>query len=220
MPTYLDLDAWPRRSHFDFFRRFDQPFFNLCAPVEVTALVEHCRAAGRSFFLASLYLVHRVSQEVEPFRYRLRGDRVLVHETLDVGATVLRDDETFTFVHFPHAGDFETFERRGLELLEEARRSETPLDPRDPQDDVIHVSVLPWVAFTSISHARRWGREDSVPKIGLGKHHRRDGELGGGPCWLPVSVEVHHALMDGLHAGRFFERLGELAAEPTPALGW
>ena len=30
---------------------------------------------------------------------------------------------------------------------------------------------------------------------------------------LPISVEVHHALMDGLHVGRYVMRLEELLAE-------
>jgi chloramphenicol O-acetyltransferase len=36
---------------------------------------------------------------------------------------------------------------------------------------------------------------------------------------MPVSVEAHHALMDGLHAGRFFERLQRHCSDPRAALG-
>jgi chloramphenicol O-acetyltransferase type A len=64
--------------------------------------------------------------------------------------------------------------------------------------------VIPWVAFTSFAHARRHGTEDSVPKIVFGKRHER-----GGRHRMPVSVEVHHALVDGLHVGRFFEGFQE-----------
>ena len=31
---------------------------------------------------------------------------------------------------------------------------------------------------------------------------------------MPISVEVHHALMDGLHVGRFFSQLEEALADP------
>ncbi|RME51569.1 MAG: chloramphenicol acetyltransferase, partial [Caldilineae bacterium] len=30
---------------------------------------------------------------------------------------------------------------------------------------------------------------------------------------MPVSVQAHHALMDGLHAGRYFQRLQTLLDE-------
>ena len=36
---------------------------------------------------------------------------------------------------------------------------------------------------------------------------------------LPISVEVHHALMDGLHAGRYLIRLEEMLMEPETYLG-
>jgi chloramphenicol O-acetyltransferase type A len=36
---------------------------------------------------------------------------------------------------------------------------------------------------------------------------------------MPVSVEVHHALMDGLHAGRYFEGLENCFSSPRAALG-
>jgi chloramphenicol O-acetyltransferase type A len=36
---------------------------------------------------------------------------------------------------------------------------------------------------------------------------------------LPFSVEVHHALMDGLHVGRYVKRLEEALAEPETYVG-
>jgi chloramphenicol O-acetyltransferase type A len=35
---------------------------------------------------------------------------------------------------------------------------------------------------------------------------------------MPISVEVHHALMDGLHVGRYLERLQQLFLAPATAL--
>jgi len=36
---------------------------------------------------------------------------------------------------------------------------------------------------------------------------------------LPISVEVHHALMDGLHVGRYLTRLEEMLMQPENYLG-
>lgn len=40
----------------------------------------------------------------------------------------------------------------------------------------------------------------SIPKLAFGRI-----DADGSRQWMPLSVEVHHALMDGLHIGRFFE---------------
>ena len=76
------------------------------------------------------------------------------------------------------------------------------LDPQDHRDDLLHYSVLPWISFTSFSHARRHRADDSVPKIVFGRYR---GDAGAER--MPVSVEVHHALVDGLHVGRFLDRM-------------
>lgn len=214
MSTYLDIDAWPRRQHLAFFRQFQQPFFNICANVDVTEVRRRCKQpGGPSFAVACFYLSLRAANEIECFRYRLRGDRVLVHEVIHGGSTTLREDDTFGFSYFDYHPDFADFERGAVAGLEKAKRTRD-LEPSTGDDALIHYSVIPWVSFTSFAHARQLAavgseHEDSVPKIVFGKYFEDHGRW-----WLPMSVEVHHALMDGLHVGRYFERFEQLCASP------
>ncbi|MES1244892.1 MAG: CatA-like O-acetyltransferase [Acidobacteriota bacterium] len=94
-----------------------------------------------------------------------------------------------------------------------ARTTGGRMEARDDRTDLLHCSALPWVSFTSISHARNWGREDSVPKLAFGKVFEQDGRR-----LMPVSVEVHHALLDGLHVGRYLESLQESFLAPEALL--
>jgi chloramphenicol O-acetyltransferase type A len=198
----LDLDTWSRREHFRFFLDYDNPFFNLCAEVDVSKLAEACRApGGPSFFAASLYLSLRAANDVEPFRYRIHGDDVVVYDAVHAGSTILRDDGTFGFGYFNYDTDFGPFRARAEDVIDAARKGSGPLEDKPERDDMIHYSVIPWVAFTSFSHARRWDTEESVPKIVFGRRHGDSGAER-----MPVSVEVHHALVDGLHVGEFFQR--------------
>ncbi|HET9233548.1 MAG TPA: chloramphenicol acetyltransferase [Candidatus Eisenbacteria bacterium] len=210
MPTYLDLESWPRREQFHFFREYDNPFFNVCVQMDVAALRQLPRERA-PFFLTYHYLALKAANEVAPFRYRLRGDRVLVHDTIHIGTTILLDDgERFGFCYFDWDDDFSRFAAQGKAALDALRSSDGRLEPRKDRDDLIHGSVLPWISFTSFAHARKKDPEDSVPKIVFGKVFQDR---------MPVSVEVHHALMDGVHVGRFLERLQGYFADPAPALG-
>lgn len=218
-PRRLDLGTWNRRDHFAFYRGYDNPYFNVCAPVDVTRLLERCRSqGGPSFFLASLWASLAAVNEIEELRYRIRGDDVVVHDRVHGGSTVLVPDGTFRFAYFDHDPDFWAFAEGAADVLEGVRAEMGPLEARPERDDLIHASIIPWVAFTSFSHARRWGTDDSVPKVVFGRHHR-DGDADR----MPVSIEVHHALVDGLHVGRFFERfqyhLDEVAAESLSPAG-
>jgi chloramphenicol O-acetyltransferase type A len=126
----------------------------------------------------------------------------------------LLPDESFTFAYFDYDEDFEVFHTRAKATVDRALAGGPRLDERASREDLIHHSVVPWITFTSVSHARKLGQDDSVPKIAFGKY-RRDGNR----VMMPVSVEVHHALMDGLHVGRYFEKFERYLSEPRAALG-
>lgn len=209
MAHYLDIASWARREVFEFYRGFDKPYFNICTRVDVTRLVEILRARGVSVSLAYHYFALRVANEIEPFRYRLREGKVFVHDVIHGGTTVLLPNEAFTLAYFDYSQDFEKFVSGAGRAIEEARSGDGGFRPRNEDDGRIHFTVLPWMSFTSFSHARNWGKEDSIPKIAFGKFARENQRI-----LLPISVEVHHALMDGFTVGRYLSRLEESLLNP------
>ena len=195
----LDLDRWPRRDHFHFFRGFDEPFFGITLRIDATAAHARCREAGHSFFLYYLHKCLAAINAVEEFRYRIRGGEVVVHDVIHASATIGRDDGTFDFSLIPYAEDFESFTMGGRAEIERIRAG-SGLNPGVAGDDVIHFSAVPWLDFTGLSHARHYARPDSCPKVSIGKLTERDGRLG-----MPVSIHGHHGLMDGREVGRFMD---------------
>ena len=69
----------------------------------------------------------------------------------------------------------------------------------------MHFSSLPWLDFTSFSHARSFSFPDSSPKISFGKMTESKGKKS-----FSVSIHVHHGLVDGFHVGQFVEKFQEL----------
>jgi chloramphenicol O-acetyltransferase type A len=210
--SYLDFERWARRDTFDYFRGFDKPFFNVCVRLDAAPLRAALTArGGGGLGLACYFVALRLANEHEAFRYRIEGERVRVHAAVDGSTTVLRDDgDSFGFADLDYVSDFDRFVERGRAAIETARRTHAPLDPKPDDTARIHFTTLPWLHFTSFSHARNWGREDSVPKFAFG---RADSD--GTRLWLPLSVEVHHALMDGLHVGRFVQDFEAALREPA-----
>lgn len=209
MPKYLDLATWSRREVFKFFLNFDKPYFNICGRVDVTRLLALLRdRPDVSSSLTYHYFALRIANGIEPFRYRLREGKVLIHDVIHGGTTVLLANETFTLAYFDYEPKFQEFIRKASRAVEETR-DDGAFRPRQSDDARIHFTTIPWVSFTSFSHARNWGREDSIPKIAFGKFARE-----GDYTYLPVSVEVHHALVDGLHVGQFFKQMEEAAMNP------
>lgn len=204
MFTELNMADWPRKDHFDFFRKFEEPFFGITAEVDVTKLHEKSKQENLSFFLMYLHLSLKAANEIAPFRYRIEEDKVLVYEQVHASPTINRPDGTFGFSYMTFCENFNDFSALAQKEIERVRGTKG-LEPSVAGQNVIHYSALPWISFKSLSHARSFSFDDSCPKISMGKmtlKHKRQ--------VMPVSVHVHHALMDGFHVGQFLECYQEL----------
>lgn len=85
-----------------------------------------------------------------------------------------------------------------------ATKQQTELkDESSTRDDLIFSTCLPWLAFTAVNHPVA-GPDDSFPRVAWGKFVQR-----GDNWFMPVNVHAHHALVDGLHIGKFFQVLQE-----------
>jgi chloramphenicol O-acetyltransferase type A len=214
LARYLDLETWPRRDAFDYFRGFDKPYFSVCARVDVARLKQVVADTGvGSVALACHFIALRLANLHEPFRYRIEGQRVRVHPAVSGSTTVLRADDSFGFADFDDQPDFVAFVAAASISIAAARSGRAAFEPKPDAQACIHFTTLPWLHFTSFSHARNWGREDSIPKLAFGRV-----ESEGKCAWMPLSVEVHHALMDGVHVGRYVQAFEAALREPAPWL--
>ncbi len=199
MKTYLDLNAWPRGEHFAFFRQFGEPFFGVVVTVDCTKAYERAKSSGIPFFVWYLHKTLETVNACEPFRYRIEGDRVAIHDRIDGSATIGRQDGSFGFSLMEFHPDLATFNATALAEIDRVKKTPGLFTRSFESDNLIHFSAIPWVDFTSLSHARHFSLADSCPKISFGKMTLHPD----GRRTMPMSVHVHHALMDGLHVGQF-----------------
>ena len=197
--TVIDTSNWNRKSTFDFFQTFEIPFYNITANVDVTNLKKHCDKNGYSFFLVSLFLSQKVISKTENFRYRLTNNEVRNYETTQAGSTILLENKTFAFCYFDIEADLEKFIKQG-EIAIKNFKENPDFEPREGDLNMIFYSIIPWISFTSFQHARRFEENDSIPRIVFGKYFEQNQSL-----QMPISVEVHHSLVDGYHVGQYFE---------------
>jgi chloramphenicol O-acetyltransferase type A len=209
MTKYLDLETWHRRELFEFFIGYANPYFNVCTKLDVTALLAFVRnRQGLRVSSAIHYFGLRVANEIEPFRYRLKDRNVIVYDVINGGTTVLLPNESFAYAYFDYRENFDEFVTGMDKAVDDIRNDTGPLKPT-MRDDLIYHTTFPWISFTSFAHARTPGRGDSVPRFVFGKFTPENERT-----MMPFSVEVHHALVDGLHVGRYLSRLEAAFADP------
>lgn len=198
---FIDLDTWNRKEHFDFFHRMDYPQFNICANIDVTHFLNFVKNKGISFYYAMIYVSTKATNEVPNFRYRIRDDKVVLHDKLHPSFTELNNDDLFKFVTVEMKDDLFEF----VKLSEEKSKNQQAnfvFEELAGRDDFIYITCIPWIAFTHLSHTISLNKNDSVPRISWGKYFSDNQKV-----LLPFSVQVNHALIDGIHIGRYFTHL-------------
>lgn len=205
---YINLETWNRKEHFEFFTQFDEPFYGVTVDIDCTAVYRAAKQNGWSFYLLYLHTVLKAVNNTKAFRYRITDDKqVVLYDVISVSPTIGRQDGTFGYSRFDYHADFAQFATEAQQETERIRAL-SGLGHLCADKDVIHFSALPWIKFTSVSHARSFKFLDSMPKISVGKVTTApDGKM-----TMPVSIHAHHGLVDGRDMGVFIGNLEEAFA--------
>ncbi|MDP5241103.1 chloramphenicol acetyltransferase [Uliginosibacterium sp. 31-16] len=201
----IDLETWPRREHFNFFGRLDYPIYNVCFELDVTRLHAFAKRTGLSFTNTMLHVSTAAANRVDNLKYRIRGEKVVLHEVLHPSFTcMVEGSDLFKLVTVDFDADIARFDAQTKQAVQ-AQREYFPLDKLKGRDDFIFFSSLPWIAFTGLDHTVNLKRDDTIPRITWGKFQPRAGQL-----MLPYNIQVNHRVVDGFHLGLFRQALDEI----------
>ncbi|MGW8943031.1 type A chloramphenicol O-acetyltransferase [Streptomyces koyangensis] len=211
-PAPIDLDTWPRRQHFDHYRRRVPCTYAMTVEVDVTTFAAALRRSPRKSYLAQVWALATVVNRHQEFRMCLTdsGDPA-VWPVVHPAFTVFNPErETFACVWAPYDPDFGTFHDTAAPLLAEHSRATDFFPQGDPPPNTFDVSSLPWASFTGFTLDIRDGWDHLAPIFTLGRYTEREARL-----LLPLSVQIHHAAADGFHTARLTNDLQTLLAAPT-----
>lgn len=200
----LTLDHWPRRAALQHFIGMRHPSFSVTVRVEVTGLAARAGRHDATPWLAYHHAALMAANEIGAMRQALTPEGgVREYACVHGSTTVARADGSFGIVTLGHEPLLSRFAATSRPLVERARQASGDLfaadQPLGPAQALVHMTTLPWLAFTSFQHAR--GADDDRPKLAFGRFTQE-----GDRNWMPVAVDVHHALVDGVHVGQFIER--------------
>jgi chloramphenicol O-acetyltransferase type A len=206
---YIDPKKWIRKKHFEFFRKFKHPHFNICTDLDITNTYLYTRKTKISISAAVLYAIMKTCNSMEEFRYRIKGRRIKIMDTVHPGITVLAEGDVYSNSIVKFTEPFGEFLKNYNLSVEKAKKKIVVGEDQKVRDDLIFISALPWVTFTSVTNPMPGNPADSIPRIIYGKHFKRDGKI-----LMPFSVQVNHALMDGVHVSKFYFRLADFLKHP------
>ncbi len=191
--------------HCRVFRDSVEPAFCVTFELDITRFLKRVKEQGYSFTLAMVYAVCKCANEIEEFRYRFVDGKVVLFDKIDTAFTWLNPEtELFKVVNVPMQDTMQDY----IETAAKTAKEQTAYFTGPLGNDVFQCSPMPWVAYTHISHTNSGKRENATPLFDWGKYVEKDGRI-----VMPVSVQAHHSFVDGLHIGRFANRLQEFMEE-------
>jgi chloramphenicol O-acetyltransferase type A len=200
----LDIENWERKNHYNYFKSLDYPHFNICANVDITNFMRFIKDKGHSFFIPFLYVSTKAANDIKEFRYRIRENQVVEHEAVSPSFTIMTSKDVFSFCTVKFTDDYNKFINNTDAQIEKVKNL-VNIEDEPGKDDLLYITSIPWVSFTSVTHPIHMNPVDSIPRISWGKYFEENGRIK-----LPLSVQVHHALVDGMHVGEYFRIVQEM----------
>jgi chloramphenicol O-acetyltransferase type A len=195
----VDLSTWKRADQFRFFRSYGKPHYAVTSRIDVTHLLARRKALNLSPYRACVHAIGTGVHAVPELRMRFRSDVVTNYDTIELSTTVPLADGNFRYAYLPFDADFARFDRQMAEITARVAASGELNANSGERNDLAYLSCMPWLDYTSINNALP-GPDDCIPRISWGKFV----ESTDGRWSMAMTIEVHHALVDGRQVGDYF----------------
>ena len=198
MKKIIDLETYPRRSHFEYFGAMAFPYVGLTANVDVTNLIRFAKAHGGSTFHAVLWAAAKAANCIPELRQRIVDGQIVEFEHSNIGYTVAKEDHTFCNCYTETRKPLEEFLVDARRRQEESMQQSGFFNPSEDETALIFTSCVPWVSFTQVVQPVP-SPGDCNPRIVFGKYIQEKEKT-----LMPLHIQCNHALVDGYHISEFY----------------
>ena len=174
------------------------PMVTLVKTFDVTHLVKVSKKSGMKFNVLMCWCICKAASSIEEFYLLPVPDHLYSFDKLAVNVVVLNDKGGITLCDVPYSEDLNQFNADYLEVTCQAAKTCKSTSLEDAM--IIGTSALPHTELDCIvnQYSGRWNN----PFLAWGKYRK-----GLFKTTLPISLQFHHAQMDGMQACRFLNNL-------------
>ncbi len=199
----INVAAWSRKEHFDFFKDISCSY-SMTLNLDLTSLLVEIKKQGIKLYPTMIYLISTIVNRHEEFRTAIdREGRLGVFDFLHPSYTIFqKDTETFTTLWTEYSESFSGFYENYQLDIKRYGDVKKLLGKPDSPANVFSISSIPWVSFTGFNLNMPKVTDYLLPIFSTGKYFEQNDKI-----WLPIAIQVHHAVCDGFHVARFVEEL-------------
>jgi chloramphenicol O-acetyltransferase type A len=170
--------------------------------IDITGVIEE----QQKLYPVMLHALVTVVNRHEEFRtsFNRDGDLGVFSEMHPCYTVFHKQAETFSNIWTPYSEDYDRFLADYADDLRLYGNVEgISAKPNEPEN-TFPISMIPWESFDGFNLNLQKGYGYLLPIFTLGRYYEE-----GGRYYIPLAVQVHHAVCDGFHVCRFIEELRE-----------
>lgn len=197
----IEQEAWKRKEYFDHYFKHVPCTYSMTVKLDITGLKD------KKLYPTLLYGLATIVNRHEEFRTAMNenGQVGVFSEMMPCYTIFHKDTQTFSNLWTAYTADYTEFCARYREDMERYGNTEGMMAKPNPPENTFPVSMIPWTTFEGFNLNLKNGYDYLLPIFTFGKYQQDNGKY-----YIPLSVQVHHAVCDGFHTSRFINELQEL----------
>lgn len=206
----IDMENWSRKPYFEHYMNQVRCTYSMTANIEIAELRTKLRARGMKLYPALIYMITTVVNRHREFRTCFDSEgRLGFWDYMSPSFTIFHEeDKTFSSIWAPYYEDFIRFHDGYLRQMEAYKNAKQLFPDASEPPYTFPISSIPWVNFTGFNLNVYNEGTYLLPIFTIGKFEKLNDKV-----LLPLSVQLHHAVCDGYHAGLLFNELQEMAVD-------
>lgn len=198
--TKIDINNWTRKEYFDHYFGNTPCTYSMTVKLDISKL----KKDGKKLYPTLLYGVTTIINRHEEFRTALdeNGQVGVFSEMLPCYTVFHKETETFSSIWTEFTADYTEFLQNYQKDIDAFGERMGMSAKPNPPENTFPVSMIPWTSFEGFNLNLKKGYDYLLPIFTFGKYYEE-----GGKYYIPLSIQVHHAVCDGFHVCRFLDEL-------------
>lgn len=192
----IDLNTYKRKEHFNHYLNSCPCTYSLVINLDITSL------KGYKLYPTLLYLLTKTVNEIDEFKTTLIDNKLVVFDNMHPAYTVLNNDHTFSNIWTTFDDNYSIFLQNYQDDIKQFSNMSSFIPKSNRPINSFDVSMVPWVNFTSFNLNIYNDGKYLLPIFTFGKFFENNNQR-----FIPLAIQVHHAVCDGYHVGKFINTL-------------
>lgn len=198
----IDIDTWQGAEYYTHYTASVPCTYSMTIKLDISAL----RREGIKTYPFLLYALSTIINRHEEFRtaYNSAGQLGIYSKMIPLYTVFNKETKTFSTIWTQHTETYTAFLNAYQQDIKQYGSATTLTGKPCIPENTFNVSMIPWISFDGFNLNLQKGYDYLLPIFTFGKYFQ-DHER----WFIPLAVQVHHAVCDGFHLCQFLNELQE-----------